>query len=587
MHIFKKLIFILSSHERKRAVLLIIMIIIMSLLDMIGVASILPFMTILSNPSLVETNIILKTLFQITSRYGIETNKEFLFFLGILVLVLLIFSLTFKALANYAQIRFIFMREYSIGKRLIEGYLAQPYSWFLSRNSNEIGKNVLSEVTNVIQSGMSPLMELIANSILVVALITLLLVVDPKLTIIVALTLLFFYMLIFLFVGNFLKKIGADRLKNNQLRFTSISEAFGAIKEVKVGGLENVYIKSFSNPAKIYARTIASSQVLARLPRYMLEIIAFGGILLIVLYQMSKTGTFSNSLPIISLYAFAGYRLLPALQIIYNCLSRLTFISPAVDKLYSEIKNLKLQNTSQDQNILTFNKSIVLNDVNYNYPNSDRTALKNINISIPAKSTIGLIGPTGSGKTTLVDIILGLLQPQKGTLKIDGNIINESNLKSWQGSIGYVPQHIYLSDTTIESNIAFGVDPEDISQDNVEEVSKIANLHDFVSTELPEGYQTKVGERGIRLSGGQRQRIGIARALYHKPKVLILDEATSALDNQTEQKVMEKINKLRKDLTIISIAHRLNTIKNCDIVFRFKKGQLVAQGTFDELFDNN
>ena len=213
--------------------------------------------------------------------------------------------------------------------------------------------------------------------------------------------------------------------------------------------------------------------------------------------------------------------------------------------------------------------------------------LKDINLLIPAKSIVGILGKTGSGKTTIVDIILGLLEPKTGTLEIDGRVINRKNSRLWQRSIGYVPQHIYLSDDTIESNIAFGVETKEINKEAVIQASKIANLHEFVTKELQEQYQTKIGERGIRLSGGQRQRIGIARALYHNPQVLILDEATSSLDNETEKAVMEAVNNLGKDITIILIAHRLNTVKNCDIIFKLDKGQLIDQGTFDELINDN
>ena len=298
---------------------------------------------------------------------------------------------------------------------------------------------------------------------------------------------------------------------------------------------------------------------------------------------MTQTGSFNNALPIISLYVFAGYRLIPSLQQIYRSFTTLTFAGPVIDKLYNNKKNLKNVLINKDEKLLDFNKSIKLNNLHYNYPNASRTTLKDINLNIPAKATVGLIGPTGSGKSTVVDIILGLLEAQKGTLEVDGKIITNENLRSWQKSIGYVPQHIYLSDDTVAGNIAFGVDDNDIDQIRVEKVSKIANLHQFVMDDLPQKYLTTIGERGIRLSGGQRQRIGIARALYHNPKLLILDEATSALDNETEKSVMNSINNLDNNITIIMIAHRLNTVKDCDIIFKLEKGRLVKKGKFEEI----
>ena len=298
---------------------------------------------------------------------------------------------------------------------------------------------------------------------------------------------------------------------------------------------------------------------------------------------MTQTGNFSDVLPILSLFVFAGYRLMPALQKIYASIATLTYIGPSLDKLYADIKTLKKTDQHQYQNTLSINKSITLKNIHFNYPNTTRTALKNINISIPVKSTVALVGATGSGKTTIVDIILGLLEAQKGNLEVDGQIITKQNLRAWQQSIGYVPQNIFLADDTIAANIALGVETKDINQLALEKASKIANLHEFVVNELPNKYQTSVGERGVRLSGGQRQRIGIARALYHDPQVLILDEATSALDNQTEKAVMDAVNNIKKDITIILIAHRLNTVKNCDIIFKIDKGQLISEGTYKDL----
>ena len=587
MHTFKKLLFLLTPHERKRAVLLLVMIIIMALLDMIGVASILPFMAVLMNPGLIETNVILNTMFKNSNMFGIETSQEFLLALGILVFALLIISLAFKALTTYAQIRFVQMREYSIGKRLIEGYLHQPYTWFLSRHSADLGKTILSEVSTIIAYGISPLMELIAKGTVTIALITLLVIVDSKLSFIAGLSLGAGYLIIFYIVRKYLNRNGEERVVNNQIRFTAVSEMFGAAKEVKVGRLEKTYINSFSNSAQIFARAQASSLIISQLPRFVLEAVAFGGILLIILYNTNQTGGFNNALPVISLYVFAGYRLMPTLQQIYSSFTNLSFVGPSLNKLYDDLKSLEPFNENQDQGVLAFNKTIRLKNIYYNYPNATRTALKNISLTILAKSTVGIVGSTGSGKTTTVDIILGLLEAQKGTLEVDGVVITKKNSRAWQRSIGYVPQHVYLSDDTIAANIAFGVEPKDINQTDLLESSKVANLHNFVIDELPKQYQTIIGERGVKLSGGQRQRIGIARALYHNPQVLILDEATNALDNQTEKSVMDSINSLNKDITIILIAHRLGTVKKCDNIFLLEKGELKNKGTFEELININ
>jgi ATP-binding cassette, subfamily B, bacterial PglK len=575
----KRLISILDKYDQKKLVLLLIMITTGALLDAIGVASILPFMAVLTDPNIIDTNLFLNTMFQVSNNFGVDNKQQFLFALGIIVFLLLVITLTFKAFTFYVQIRFQQMCEYNIAKRLVKGYLSQNYSWFLNRNSADIGKTILSEVGAIIGYGLNPFLGFVSKGLVIIAIIGLLLFTNPKLTLIISFTLIISYIIIFISIRRYIKFLGNIRLKNNQLRFKSVMEAFGAVKEVKVGGLEENFTKRFSYPAKSFAQAQAASSSVAQIPRFFLEAVGFGGIILFILFMMSKTANLSNFLPILSLYVFAGYRLLPALQVLYSSYAQFTFLGPALDKLYNDIVNLKPSNENKDQNILSLDKNISLKNIHYNYPNSSRTILKDISINIPARSKVGLIGTTGSGKTTLVDIILGLFEAHKGTLEVDGKLITEQNVRSWQRSIGYVPQNIFLSDDTIASNIAFGIDAKDINQEAVEKVTKIANLHDFVKKELPNQYQTTIGERGVRLSGGQRQRIGIARALYHNPQLLILDEATSALDNQTEQAVMDAVNNLGKDITIIIIAHRLNTVKNCDLIFELEKGKLKGNFT--------
>lgn len=588
MEIIKKLLDFLSPSERKRAGLLMGMILVMAFLDMLGVASILPFIAVLTNPSLVETNSILSLSYKFSANLGVSSIEQFLFFLGLLVFVLLIFSLAFKAATTYAQTRFILMREYSIGKRLVEGYLHQPYSWFLNRHSADLGKNILSEVSGVIHAGINPLMTLMAQGAVAVAILALLLLVDPLLAISVGVVLTVAYCGILVIMSGYLSKLGEARIQANQDRFTIISEAFGAVKEVKAAGLESIFIRRFAEPAQTYAEGQATAQIVSQIPRYALEAIAFGGMLLVILYSMIQNSSFILALPIIALYAFAGYRLMPALQQIYVAFSQLNYAGPAINNLHNDLMSLrKFMPYSNSVDPLPLNDSIDLKNITYQYPSANAPALNGINLSIASHTIIGLVGSTGSGKTTTVDLILGLLEPQAGLLSVDGQIINESNKRRWQKSIGYVPQHIYLTDDTISSNIAFGLASESIDQQAVERVSKIANLHSFISDQLPNGYNTMVGERGVRLSGGQRQRIGIARALYHNPSVLILDEATSALDNLTEQVVMDAVHNLGHSITIIIIAHRLTTIRECDQIFLLEKGIVEATGTYEELIEKN
>lgn len=580
MQTIKKIIQLFNRQEKIRAVQLMSLIVVMAILDMIGVASIMPFIAVLASPELVETN---KILYLAYTKIGFTDKQQFLFALGVVVFLLLVFSLAFKALTTYAQLRFTMMREYTIGKRLVEGYLNQPYSWFLSRHSSDLGKTILSDVGIVIGNGVMPMMSLISQCAVIIALLSLLIFIDPKLSLFVGLTLATAYTLIFKISRGFLASIGQEVVKANQSRFAVVSEAFDAAKEVKVGGLEQAYIKRFSVPAEIYAQHLASEQVIRTLPRFALEAIAFGGMMMVVLYLMAQSDSLASVLPSIALYALAGYRLMPALQQIYGAATQLRFVGPAVDALHGELNNLQSAHSCPVHDALILQKVITLNHVVYTYPNAPHPTIKNLTLSISARSTVGLVGTTGSGKTTTVDLILGLLLAQKGTLEVDGQPISEHNRRSWQRTIGYVPQQIFLADDTVAANIAFGLEAKDIDQYSVERAAKIANLHDFVKNELPHQYNTTVGERGVRLSGGQRQRIGIARALYHKPQVLILDEATSALDNLTEQVVMEAVQNLGHEITIILIAHRLSTVKDCDQIFLLDKGEIKAQGTFVEL----
>lgn len=580
----KKIIYLLSPQEIKQAILLLIMIIAVALVEMIGIASIMPFMTVLSNPDVVDTNVYLNSIFRTVNRFNVNTKNEFLFILGLAVFILFIFSIFLKAVTTYFLLRFSQMREFSIGKLFIERYLHQPYIWFLNRNSADLGKNILSEVQIIITNGIRPIGILISQIVVVFMLLSLVMYIDPKTTLIAGLSLSVIYFLIYKLVRNYLNKIGEERFYANQSRFTSVSEAFGSPKEVKLGGLEQVFINRFAKPSKIYAKHQASVQIISQIPRFAIEAIAFGGILILILYFISKNNNFINTIPIITLYAFVGYRMLPALQQIYNSITQLRFLTPSLEALYNDLKSIQpISNTNTKKKILDLKNSIKLNHIYFNYPGKPNNVLVDINLSIPVFSTVGFVGSTGSGKTSVVDIILGLLDPKKGTLEVDGNVIDNHNKRAWQYSLGYVPQQIYLIDNTIAANIAFGVNKEDINYARIEEVAKIANLHEFIINELQEQYETYVGERGVRLSGGQRQRIGIARALYHNPKVLVFDEATSALDNITEYEVMKTLYELKKDITIIIVAHRLNTIKMCDKIYHLEKGQIKNQGTLEEL----
>ena len=587
MKTLKKILFLLTNKERNQFFILIVMGLVMSIINMIGVASILPFVTILSNPGLVETNLILKKMFEISNKFGFETINQFMFLLGVITFALLIISLSFKALTTYFQTYFISTREYTVGKRLIENYVHQPYAWFLNKHSADLGKNILSQVNLVVMNGLNPMINIINQSFVSTAIVILLIISDPKLALIASITLVLSYVFTYTIIRGKLRKIGEQHIKNNKLRFTAVNEVFEAFKEVKIGLLEQSYINKFKDPARKLAKLDASSKVLGQLPHFALEAIAFGGMILLILYFMSNDRTLISVLPYIALYAYAGYRIIPSIQGIYLAVAQLRFIGPSLDALIDDLKGLKVLKFLEIEDEFRFRKDINLNKISYAYPGAKKLTLKDLSITIPVNSTVGLVGATGSGKTTTVDLILGLLEPDQGKLEVDNKVIDRENCRAWQSILGYVPQQIFLADDTVSANIALGIQKDKVDMNAVESAAKIANLHEFIINELPDKYQTTVGDRGIRLSGGQRQRIGIARALYHKPQVLILDEGTSALDNLTERAVMETLNTLKNKITVILIAHRLNTVKNCDNIFLLQNGELKEHGTFNDLAKKN
>jgi ABC-type multidrug transport system fused ATPase/permease subunit len=467
--------------------------------------------------------------------------------------------------------------------------LHQPYDWFLNRHSADLGKTVLSESEYVITGALQPALYLISEGVVVVTLFALLIVLNPMLAVSATVVFAGSYAVIYVILRNYLERIGAERLSANRQRFESVQETFGSIKDVKVSGLEGALLKRFDHPARQFALARATEVVVYQMPRFAIEALAFSCLLAVVFYLLTKPGGLQHALPVLAAYAFAAYRLMPALQNFYAMLVALRFAGPALEALNQELIALAPEvggNLPEERaRPLRLSKCLELERLTYAYPGSQRPAIDGLSLEILANATVGLVGKTGSGKTTAVDIILGLLHPQQGCLRVDGTLITKNNLRAWQASIGYVPQHIYLADVSITSNIAFGVPPEHVDHQAVERAARIANIHEFVTEELPRGYETTVGERGVRLSGGQRQRIGIARALYHDPDLLVLDEATSALDNLTEQAVMEALHNLGRRKTVIIIAHRLTTVRDCDKIVLLANGKIVAQGRFDELAD--
>jgi ATP-binding cassette, subfamily B, bacterial PglK len=579
---FNKVREILPPTQRRQAVVLFAMMVGMALLESIGVVSILPFVVVASDPTVLHNDGWLGRAYEAS---GANSENGFLLLLGIAAFVLLLAGNAFKALVTWKIQQFTFLTGHVLGLRLMSAYLAQPYAFFLTRHTAELGKNILAEVQQVVSGTIQPAMMGISRLVIACLLAAILVAADPALAVSVVLVLGGSYALLYGASRSYLTRIGRERFRAGRARFHVAAESFSGIKEIKLRGLERVYCERFSEPSLIHAQRQAASQALAQLPRYGLEVVAFGGVLAIVLYLLATRQGLANALPLISLYAFAGYRMLPNLQEIFVSVAKVRFAEPALSLLYRDLhEKAGVQPERAHVAPLPFRQQIQLDRVSYRYPKNDSHVVRDLTLTIPQGARVGLVGPTGSGKSTLVDLMLGLLEPTAGQIRVDGLALDsEGTIRRWQSQIGYVPQHIFLADDTIAANIAFACPDNDVDVAQVERAARMAQLHDFIVDDLPDGYATSVGERGIRLSGGQRQRLGLARALYGDPAVLVLDEATSALDTATEDEVMAALETVGRDRTVIMIAHRVSTLRNCDLLVRLEKGQIAAVGSYSDV----
>ncbi|WP_370517585.1 ABC transporter ATP-binding protein [Spiribacter sp. 2438] len=583
----KKLLSLFTRREKRRGAIVLMMAVGMAVLETAGVASVMPFLSVLGNPGIVETNPVLAAAYEWG---GFASVDAFLMALGIGAFALIIISAVFRAVTLYAMNRWAWMRMHSLSERLLETYLRQPYAYFLDRHSGDMSKSILTETQQLQGQVIRPALNVLAHGTVLLAIVILLVVIDPVLATAVAALIGGAYALIYVGIRRFLGRIGQDRVRANAERFTAAGEALGGIKDVKLLGREHAYLSRFRGPSTRFAKHQAASQVLGQVPKFLIEAIGFGGIIILTLVLMAANGGVSGGglggvLPVLGLYAFAGYRMLPAAQNVYQGIAQLRFGSAAVDTVYDDLH--RRASLAEIHKIapapMQPKREIALDQVTYHYPKATQPALADINLTIPVGSSVGLVGSTGAGKTTLVDVILGLLRPTEGAITVDGVQVTDKNLRAWQAALGYVPQDIFLTDATVTENIAFGIDPEQIDAEQVKRCARMAQVHEFVTQEMPQGYDTIVGERGVRLSGGQRQRIGIARALYHDPDILVFDEATSALDTVTERAVMEAIDALHHQKTIILIAHRLSTVAGCDQVVLLDHGRVEASGQFESL----
>ncbi|ABC44713.1 ABC transporter ATP-binding protein [Salinibacter ruber] len=592
VNILKAIFDILTRRERRNLYMLFGAVLLMAGLEVVSIGSIMPFLKVAADPASVHENVYLSWFYE---TFGFTDTNTFLIALGLGAFAVLVLSNAFIVLTTWALQRYAWGRNHSLSSRLLRSYLYRPYEYFLTRNSAELGKNILEEVKEVVSQMLIPGLRGIAKGIVALFIIGFLVFIDPFVALSVATILGLAYMGVYFAVRKRLDIYGEKRVKENTKRYQFVSEAFGGIKEVKLRSKEDAFLDQYNNPSKWYSRYQARYRVMKRAPRYVLEAIAFGGIILIAIYLIAVQENIRQVIPMLGLYAFAGYRLMPALQSAFKGIASARYNLAALEKLRMGLKETTASppqvysdvEKRQGQEPLTLDDHLALEGVHFTYPGAKEPAIQGLTLEIPAHSTVGFVGKTGSGKTTTVDLVLGLLRPQQGIISVDGTPIQNDTIRRWQQAIGYVPQDIYLSDDTVARNIAFGVSEDEIDLDAVRDAARKAHIYDFVEGELPDRWNTVVGERGVKLSGGQQQRIGIARALYHNPSVLVFDEATSALDQETEASVMEAIYELEENHTMLIIAHRLSTVKRADNIVMLEQGRKVGEGTYDELAEGH
>jgi ABC-type multidrug transport system fused ATPase/permease subunit len=586
VEVYAKLFDLLDARSRKRFVLLAGIMVAVSLSELIGISSVLLLLGVLADPGRMDQ---VAALAWARTALGLDDPFAFQTVLAGATIAVVALGLVVKAGGIYAIVRYSQSCGAAISIRLLDAYLRFPYDWFLGRNTADIANNVLNETGRMVGQVLEPALRLLGSVLLALVLVGFLLTVDPVVALAAAATVGGLYAAIFVLLRSHLTRLGQETVAANRARYRIASEAAGGLKELKLLGLENSYGQRFAVPARQLARVQATSKAMSELPRYALEAVAFTAMIGMVLALMLRNdGDLASAIPVIGTFAFAALRLLPVLQQIYHTFAQIRGGRPALDALHADYRDATARLAQQPAPApasarLPLHDTLELDDLRYSYPAADRPALRGVSLTLPARSTIGLVGGTGAGKTTLVDLMLGLLRPDAGAIRVDGRTLDRDTLRAWQQNIGYVPQVIYLTDATVAENIAFGLPRDRIDMAAVERAARIAALHDFVMSELPQGYDTFVGERGVRLSGGQRQRIGIARALYHDPALLIFDEATSALDTLTEKLVMDAVQRIRQDKTVVMIAHRLSTVRSCDCIYLLENGVVSAQGRFDDL----
>ncbi|MEL0638714.1 ABC transporter ATP-binding protein [Marinomonas sp. TI.3.20] len=590
--IIKKLFFLLTPQQRKQFYMLQILVVIMAFTELLGIASIAPFMALVGNISLLKGNGVFATLYTFSD---ITRPTDFLFYTGLAVLCMLTLSTIISMLTIWKLSLYGAKVGTEIADRLYCHYMKQNWLFHASGSSAHLTKQVSTEALRVTDGIVQPLMQMNAKVVLAIFISIGILIYDPIVAISGLLLFVCSYFVLYRLVKKRLALNGVEMSAAFTERFRLMNEGFGGIKDVLLLNRRYDFVDRFERSGVSFSNARGANIAISQVPRYFIELVAFGSMIgLVLLLIKLNQGNLGAVLPILAVYALAAFKLLPALQQIYSSVAIIKGNLAAFDSIKEDLEQsfreepLAQTTNPKDSPIASaaLKQAIYLSDITFTYPNKPTPAVNNFTMTIPANQVVGLVGASGSGKSTAIDLLLGLLTPQQGKLKIDGKVVTETNKRQWQNTIGFVPQSIFLSEGSIAENVAFGFPVKDINLEQVNKALQLAHLTELVE-QLPNGVNTKVGERGVQLSGGQRQRIGIARALYYDASVLVFDEATSALDGITEKIIMEAIHDFSGQKTIIMIAHRLKTVQKCDIIYLVEQGKIIAQGTYDQLVENN
>lgn len=575
---------ILTPRERIQAVGLACATVAAGTLEVAGIGSVVPFMTVVSDPAIAEGTGWVSVAYR---RFDFATHTDAVVAAALLLLAVVTLNNAFNA----ALVRLISRWAWNLNHRLTVDlfgqYVNRPYSFFLGRNTATLNQKLLSEVMTAVSGVLIPTASVIARSLIALMIIGLLAWASPLLAVTVAVSFGTAYAAVYGLLRRGQRRRGEERFKLNGMRYRIAGEALGGIKDVKALGREDEFLRRFSIPSARFSAVASTNQVMTQVPRYVLETMAVATLVVLVLLSVRGGQGVTEGLPILSLFAFGAYRLMPSLNAIFASVVAIRFNVPALEALHAEWTTRRprpVVGERPDRDRRSGEALLQLRSMSYRYPGAEVDALEQIQLEIERGAVVGFVGRTGAGKTTLFDILLGLLPPTSGEFLIDGEPASEESLNAWRKRCGYVPQDVFLADDTVTANVAFGVPESEVDHARVEAACHAAQIHNFVLT-LPERYDTIVGERGVRMSGGQRQRLGIARALYHEPEVLLFDEATSALDGVTESAVLETLDVVGAGKTVLVIAHRLSTVRACDVIHVLDEGRIVASGRYDDLLE--